>query len=154
MFFWAKRNYLAVFLISALVLTGCASVMGQKFQEASVKQDTARIYIYRPWTMVGGAVSYPVYINGEKIFQLPHTAYYVYYADPGEVFITAKTLENEASVKLRAEAGKTYYIKGGTSLGQFAGRATLAEVHPNTGKKEIVKCKYYPNNDFLNKDKK
>lgn len=146
-----KKRALLLGLMCLLLLSGCAGVMGEAFKETLTPEGKARIYIYRPWTYVGGAVSYPISIDGKKMFQLPHTAYFVQDVAPGEVFISAKTLENEASIKINAQANKAYYIKGGTEMGNFAGRASLSEVHPSIGEKEIVKCKYYPQNDFRNK---
>lgn len=138
------------FLLStAVLLAGCTSIGGKPFVPVDPASDKAVIYIYRPRTFIGGAVSYPIYINNQKVTTLPHTAYYGYLAEPGEVFIAAKTPENEAHVKLDVKAGKEYYIKGGTATGQFSGRATLDQVHPSQGKEEIKNCAYYPVYDEL-----
>lgn len=144
------RKFFVVCLVAA-VLSGCAGVMGEAFKETITPTGKARIYVYRPFAYVGGAVSYPVSINGEKMVRLPHTAYFVQDVAPGEIFVSAKTPENEVSVKINAQANKIYFIKGGTQLGNYAGRATLTEVHPSVGEKEIAKCKYYPQNDYRNK---
>lgn len=144
------RNSLLV-LLAAIILSGCAGVMGEAYKDSLAPSGLARLYVYRPFAYVGGAVSYPVSINGERMFRLPHTAYFVEDVEPGEIFISAKTMENEATLKINAQANKAYYIKGGTQIGTFTGRATLSEVHPSVGEKEIVKCKYYPQNDFREK---
>ncbi|MCF7939824.1 MAG: DUF2846 domain-containing protein [Spirochaetales bacterium] len=139
------RYWLAVALL--LLLTGCTAIGGQQFTELTPPSGKAVIYIYRTRTFVGGAVSYPIFINNQKVTTLPHTAYYAFPADPGEVFITAKTPENEAHIKLTVKAGQEYYIKGGTATGVFAGRATLNQVHPDQGSEEIKECAYYPAHD-------
>lgn len=142
---------LSLLLLIGVLLSGvgCTSLGGQQFTRLESPQDKAVIYIYRPRTFVGGAVSYPIFINNTKVTTLPHTAYYTYLADPGEVFVSAKTPENEAHVKLQAKAGQEYYIKGGTATGVFSGRATLNQVHPKQGAAEIRDCAYYPAHDEL-----
>ena len=149
-----KQNFFFKFgllAVTALFLCSCTSLGGVKYTEPHLPRDKAAIYVYRPSTFVGGAVVYPIFINNKKVTTLPHTAYYAYFADPGSVFVTARTPENEASVKLNVKAGKEYYIKGGTATGHFSGRATLHQVHPEQGAQEIKKCAYYPAHDELKK---
>lgn len=133
------------------MLTGCTTLGGTPFRPVEISSEKALIYVYRPRVIVGGAVSYPIYINNQKVTTLPHTGYYAHLVEPGEVFITAKTLENEAHVKLDAVAGEVYYIKGGTATGHFSGRATLSQVHPTQGAAEIKDCAYYAVADELRK---
>jgi len=152
----AKPNFLTCSLLVLLsvgtLIAGCTAIGGKPFTPVDPTSDKAVIYIYRPRTFVGGAVSYPIYINNQKVTTLPHTGYYGYLAEPGEVFVAAKTPENEAHVKLDVKAGEEYYIKGGTATGQFSGRATLDQVHPSQGREEIKNCAYYPAHDELKKE--
>jgi hypothetical protein len=140
-----------LFTLVLVLLSGCTSFGGTPFQPTELSSDKALIYVYRPRVVVGGAVSYPIYINNRKVTTLPHTGYYAYLVEPGEVFISAKTLENDAHVKLDAKAGQIYYIKGGTATGQLSGRATLNQVHPDLGAEEIKECAYYQIADELKK---
>lgn len=146
---YSRHNLLIVLLVTLLMTAGCAATGGKKYEEARIEPDKAGIYIYRPASKVGGNVIYPVYINGRKVMRLPQTAYYVYYAEPGAVTITARTPENEAVIELDAKAGEIYYVKGGATLGEKTGRATLTKVSPERGAVEIMECKYYRQHDLL-----
>jgi hypothetical protein len=80
-------------LLAAVLLAGCTSIGGKPFVPVDPTSDKAVIYIYQPRTFIGGAVSYPIYINNQQMTTLPHTAYYGYLAEPGEIFVAAKTPE-------------------------------------------------------------
>ncbi len=149
-FSWCWTTFILIIAVSMLTVTvGCTAIGGKKFVKTTPPEGKAVVYVYRPRTFVGGAVVYPIFVNNRKVTTLPHTAYYAYVTDPGEVYVSAKTPENEAHVKLQVKAGHDYYIKGGTATGQFSGRATLDQVHPDQGREEIKDCAYYPAHDEL-----
>jgi hypothetical protein len=126
-------------LIGFLSLLGCAT--GPAFTKIEkIPEDTGLVYIYRPGSAFGAAVSYDVKANGNPITHLTPGGYYAYLAKPGEIEFSAKT-ESTSSLTLDVKAGQTYYIKGTVGVGIIVGRPRLALVTAEIGEKEIVKCK-------------
>lgn len=133
-----KRRLLniALLFVSALLLASCAT--GQAFRKVDNMPDgMGVVYIYRPASFVGAAVSPEVEANGVPIIKLINGGYYPYFSKAGEVEFSAKT-ETRSAVTLHIEAGQSYYIKGTISMGAFIGRPNLTIVPPEVGASEIV----------------
>lgn len=127
---------IALLFVAALLLASCAT--GAAYQKVDkIPDGMGVVYIYRPASFVGAAVSPEVEANGVPIIRLINGGYYPYFSKPGEVEFSAKT-ETKSAVTLHIEAGQTYYIKGTISMGAFIGRPNLTAVPPEVGEKEIV----------------
>lgn len=127
-------------LMILLLTTGCAS-LGPAFEQvASMPNGKALIYVYRPSAFVGGGVSYDININKKVIAPLRNGGYFPYFADPGKTEVWAKT-EVRRSVVFVAEAGDTYYVKGGIMMGILVGRPHLEIVDATIAKTEIAGTK-------------
>jgi hypothetical protein len=125
-----------------LLLSGCVT-LGPKFTPATaVRPDRATVYVYRPGSM-GAALHPTVSANGVPLADLAPTGYFVYYAAPGELELTAQT-EAKTSVTLDVKAGETYYVKGSIGIGFFVGHPHLVIVSKDVGEKEITECKLVP----------
>jgi hypothetical protein len=144
-----KRKHLSLstflllsLLIGFLPLLSCATGPGlppfTKIEK--IPDDTGLVYIYRPGSAFGAAVSYNVKANGIPIATLTPGVYYPYFAKPGEIEFSAKT-ESTSSITLDVKPGQTYYIKGTVGVGIIVGRPRLALVSTEVGEKEIIKCK-------------
>ena len=126
-------------LIGFLFLLGCAT--GPAFTKIeTMPEDAGLVYIYRPGSPIGAAVSYDVKANGIPIVYLTPGGYYPYFAKPGEIEFSAKT-ESTSSITLDVKPRQTYYIKGTVGIGILVGRPHLVLVSTEVGEKEIVKCK-------------
>jgi hypothetical protein len=126
----------------SLVLAGCAT-LGEKYTPAaSVPANRAAVYVYRPSAMAP-AISPNVQGNGVGLSDLPAHGYFVYYAAPGELTLTAHT-EATTSVTLDVKAGETYYVKGSVGMGFFVGHPHLVIVSNDAGAQEIKDCKLVP----------
>ncbi len=121
----------------------CAS-LGTPYQALpSVPEGKALVYVYRPKSFVGSAISYTVHAGDAPVVKLVNGGYRTYVAEPGETEFWAKT-EARTSVTERLEAGKTYYLRGGVGVGLVAGRPKLSFVPAEQGQTEIASCRTVP----------
>jgi hypothetical protein len=122
---------------------GCAS-LGEPYQPVSaVPADKALVYIYRPKSFVGAAISYTVHVGNVPAVKLVNGGYTTFIADPGETEFWAKT-EARSSVTEFLKAGNVYYLKGGVGIGLVAGRPKLGFVSAQAGQLEIASCRTIP----------
>ena len=133
------RLPLVGFLTGFLLLVGCAA-SGPKFAPLdSIPEGKALVYIYRPNSIIGGAIRFHVAVGGERIVYLIRGGYYPYFADPGETTFWART-EAKAETTEYLEAGETYYLKGGVGIGLMVGRPRLSFEDADAGAKAVKKC--------------
>lgn len=126
------------------VTTGCGSSLGATFRPLEqVPPEQAVVYVYRPRGFAGSAVVYTVNANGVPISKLPTGSYFTYVTAPGEIEFSAKT-EVTNSIVVSAQAGGTYYVRGGVTMGAFVGHPSLLQVAQAQGEREIAKCKLAP----------
>ncbi len=119
-----------------LVMIGCAA-SGPDFKPPeAVASDKALVYIYRPNSIIGGAIRYDVTTKEGHIVEMIRGGYFPYWAMPGETTFWVRT-ESKVSVTEDLAPGKTYYLRCGVRLGVFIGRATLEFVDEDQGKAEL-----------------
>jgi len=141
---WLKgMKYL--FLLSLLLLTGCASLGPVYSKVDKIPDNAGLVYFYRPSSFVGGGVSYDIKNGDTVITTLYNGGYYPYFSAPGEKEFWAKT-ESKSSITLDVKTGQTYYVKGEVGVGFFVGRPHLMVVAPEIAEKEIEDCKFIPDN--------
>jgi hypothetical protein len=102
-------------LVLFMLIFICNSVFSQKFTPVKIiPEGKALVYIYRPGSIVGAAVSYTINANDAKVCgaRLKNKSYMVYFADPGRYTFWAQVSNTRRAVDLDVEAGKTYYVKG------------------------------------------
>jgi hypothetical protein len=136
-----KRLYrlLAVLGLAAL-LAGCAT-MGPAYQEVgSIPAGKAVVYIYRPPSFFGAAISYLVYANQLPVVNLHNGGYLPYFIAPGTIHFSAMTEEESVAI-IKVETGKSYYLKGTVQMGLLVGRPLLQQMPEGMGRAEILKCK-------------
>lgn len=127
-------------VLSLLFLSSCAAT-GAKFEKiADIPQDKGIVYVYRPNSIIGGAVHYDVHAcKDETICDLIRNGYCFCYADIGELEIWGKT-ESKSSITIDVKAGQEYFVKGGLSVGFLVGRPNFTAVDNKTGLEEIAEC--------------
>ncbi len=131
-------------------LGGCAgmvrsfSAQGEPFRAIpGPPPGKALIVVYRPSRFVGAAVQLTL-MDGEKaVTSLLNAGYYVYPRDPGPLTLWAKT-EVRKEVSISVEAGKTYFVKGGVSMGLIMGRPQLREVSREEAFSDLPECAALP----------
>lgn len=92
---------------------------------AAPPEGKGQIVFFRESKFVGGAISYKVREGETELGKLSNGSYFVYVAEPGA---HAYTVHSEAKdvLNLEVEAGETYFVSGGVSMGVFAGRPNLS----------------------------
>lgn len=102
-------------LLGLVCLSGCATTSPTCHVPFSSDENAAKIVVYRPYGLVGLAYSTPMSINGCKVGSLSNDSYYVYPMPPGlhRIAVEKRVLElgSGASVEMKFEAGKTYYLR-------------------------------------------
>lgn len=140
-----KKVILGAMLVASAVLTGCASVpmaspeMDNQAKQFTTVSDKAKIYIYRNENM-GAAVKMPVLLNGMSVGDTVAKSYILREVEPGEHTILSKT-ENDAELKLTAQAGSNYYVWQEVKMGAFSARSKLHLVDEAEGQKSVKECK-------------
>jgi hypothetical protein len=84
-----------------------------------------QIVFFRESKFVGGAIGYKVREGETELGKLSNGSYFVHVTTPGP---HAYVVHSEAKdvLNLEVEAGETYYVVGGVSMGVFAGRPNLS----------------------------
>lgn len=139
-----KKVFLSTAVVSALLLSGCASVpMASKDEDAKAKTfstaaDKANVYIYRNENM-GAAIKMPVLIDGRSVGDTAANTYILKALEPGKHTLVSKT-ENDATLDINTEAGKNYFIWQEVKMGAFAARSALHQVDEAKGKAGVKEC--------------
>jgi hypothetical protein len=137
---------LAICLIGVAALGGCASVpMASADADAKAKTfvappgGQANIYVYRNETF-GAAIKMPLLLDNQSIGDTgPHT-FALRQVAPGKHTLVSKT-ENDPTLDIDAQAGKTYYVWQEVKMGAFAARSALHLVDEEKGEAAVKECK-------------
>ena len=136
-----------------LSIAGC-SASGEKFQELEMRNDSALVYIYRPWQFTNGGGWPHVYVDGEKIGPLKNGGYIAKDITPGNHSIELRgDVFNFPNLvlELDAEDGQTYYARMLSSVTDAALIGSISYVSKGSSfhlvesshaKTEIVELKY------------
>ncbi|HEX7803657.1 MAG TPA: DUF2846 domain-containing protein [Pseudoxanthomonas sp.] len=84
-----------------------------------------QIVFFREKKFVGGAVGYKVREGENELGKLSNGTYFVAVVEPGKHEYTVHS-EAKDILNLEVEAGETYYVTGGITMGVFAGRPNLS----------------------------
>lgn len=131
-------------MLFALV-SGCASVpMSSIEDDTKAKAFTApagksNIYVYRNESF-GGGIPITLSLDGKVAGQTGPKTYFMWEVEPGTREI-ASIAENTSTLKLNAEAGKSYYVWQEVKMGMWMARSLLQEVDAETGKSGVAECK-------------
>lgn len=122
------------------LMSGCATTGPAFTKVENIPAGKGLVYIYRPASFKGAAISYDVHVKDKVATNLTNGGYAPYFADPGENEVWAKT-EAKSSVTVDVKPGQVYYIKGGTRMGFALGRPDLSLQPADVGATEIAECK-------------
>jgi hypothetical protein len=132
-------------VLAGAVLAGCAAVpMGTNEEDELAKSFVARpgkanIYLYRPETL-GFAAPIAVAVNGRFTGKTLGQTYLMLQVDPGEHEI-ASLGEDMATLRLRAQAGRSYYVWQEVKVGMWKVRSRLHEVDEAVGRSGVGECR-------------
>ncbi len=80
---------------------------------------------FRDRKFVGSLVSYMVREGQTELGKISNGSYFIQVADPGTHVYTVHS-EAKDNLTLEIEAGETYYVSSGITMGFMAGRPNLA----------------------------
>jgi len=141
-----KRMILSAALITATLLSGCATVEMEN-QEVSSKvkefnppsNGNAGLYIYRAGG-VGGALKKDIWVDGKCIGEsAPKVFFYEEVEGGKEHKISTESEFSPNDLLVYTESGKNYFVNQYIKMGAFVGGANLKLVNEAQGKKAISK---------------
>lgn len=133
------------------LLAGCTTAppatpaMDTQGKSFAVAPGKANIYLYRNEN-IGGSSPMTVSINGNAAGATGRATYFLWQVDPGTYDISSKA-ENTSTVRVVAEAGKSYYVWQAVQLdrrfyllGVVLARSELQLVDDETGRWGVQEC--------------
>jgi len=117
--------------------TGDADAKAKTF--VSPPSGQANIYVYRNETF-GAAIKMPLLLDNQSIGDTGAHTFAFRQVAPGKHTIVSKT-ENDPSLDIDAQAGKTYYVWQEVKMGAFAARSALHLVDEEKGEAGVKECK-------------
>lgn len=142
-----KRNQkIAVLALTALMLTGCASVnMASKEESDKAKQfnapsaGNAGLYVYRN-SIVGKALKKDIWIDGKCLGESASDVFFYTEVEGGKKHkIETESEFSPNALELFMEAGKNYFIRQFIKFGAFVGGADLEQIQDEQAKADVAK---------------
>lgn len=150
-----RKLMAAVALTAMLLMTGCASVpMANKDADAKAKLfapsqgKMANLYIYRS-EVLGAAIKMPVLIDGVSVGDTAARVYIFKTLPAGSHNIISKA-ENDSSLTIDMQAGKTYFVWQEVKMGVLYARSKLHLVDEATGEAGVRECNLIEGNGSSN----
>lgn len=84
-----------------------------------------QVVFFRPSKMMGAAIGYKVREGETELGKLRNGTYFVIQVEPGKHEYTVHS-EAKDVLTLEVDAGETYFVQGGMSMGVLAGRPNLS----------------------------
>lgn len=142
-----KIHYnIATIALSALVMTGCASVnMASKEESDKAKQfgapsaGQAGLYVYRN-SFVGKALKKDIWVDGKCLGESASDVFFYTQVEGGKKHkVETESEFSPNALELFMETGKNYFIRQFIKLGAFVGGADLEEIPEEQGKADVTK---------------
>ena len=136
-------------LICVFLITGCSVPLVASLEKHSnhyVRPDNldkALIYVYREGELTGSLRGIYSDINGKRVGALNSGTYFVHEVNPGETIVSLEDRLSKAPKRtFNAEAGKTYYVKGGVKMGLWDAQPYINLVMAEEGQGAIQQLTY------------
>ena len=127
------------------LLAGCAAtgtkMMDMQDSIPALSPDKGRIYFYRTSSVMGGAITSDIRLNGEVVGRSTRGSFFYVDRVPGRYEAAAST-ETENSWKFELKAGETIYIKTSVGIGILVGRVIPELVNPGKARIEMASLAY------------
>ena len=102
------------------------------------KPDQGLVIFYRLSSFKGGAIRFNVNHATGSIGILGSGTFLYKYLDPGEHTFWSQVISKDA-IKIKVEAGKTFYIQGKVKMGVYAGRPKFEKVKESKATEDLAK---------------
>ncbi|MDE0034687.1 MAG: DUF2846 domain-containing protein [Deltaproteobacteria bacterium] len=144
------KRWLAAALL--LLLGGCATAHGPGFEGwKKPETDVGLVYLYRPWSFVGGLLPVRVHVDGERKGDLENGTHQVHELPPGPHTIVAEMgslpiTTDKITIEVKVEAGSVLYARFKARRKDVGGGTTvrlseLTVVNADTARREIPDTK-------------
>ena len=142
-----KINHkITIIALSALVLTGCASVnMASKEESDKAKQFSAPsagnsgVYVYRN-SFVGKALKKDIWVDGNCLGESVSDVFFYTQVEGGKKHkIETESEFSPNALEVFMETGKNYFVRQFIKLGAFVGGADLEQIPEEQGKADVAK---------------
>jgi len=141
-----KIKYNILLALSAVVLTGCASVnMASKEESDRAKQFSAPgagkagVYVYRN-SLVGKALKKDIWVDGKCMGESAADVFFYTQVEGGKKHkIETESEFSPNALEVFMEAGKNYFIRQFIKMGAFVGGADLEQIPEEQGKTDVAK---------------
>lgn len=135
-----------ILALSALMLTGCASVNmaskeeSQKAQQFSVPNEgNSGVYVYRN-SFVGKALKKDIWVDGKCLGESASDVFFYTQVEGNKTHkIETESEFSPNAVEIFMETGKNYFIRQFIKLGAFVGGADLEQISEEQGKADVAK---------------
>lgn len=141
-----KKSFMCAAVITASLLSGCASVpMGSMEQDSRLKSfatpaaDKAGLYIFRD-SFMGQGLKKTVAVDGATLGETANKVYFYKEITPGQHLLSTESEFSDNTLNLQADAGKNYYVAQFIKIGFFVGGADLKQVSETEGKQAVRQC--------------
>ena len=132
--------------LSALLMTGCASVNMSSKQESDKAKEfgapstgQSGLYIYRN-SFVGKALKKDIWVDGTCVGEsAPDVFFYKQVEGSKQHKIETESEFSPNALELFMEAGKNYFVRQYIKMGAFVGGANLEQIAEDQGKADVAK---------------
>src|SRR5262245_4505800 len=127
-------NYLRIILVAALLTSAGCAAQGTPYEKVSPETGKAVVYLYRPASISGAALTPRVDCGGATA-KLRPGGYHRFVVAAGHIACTSSSVDpgNHELVDLEVTQGHDYYVKETIGMGILVGRVHLALVDPEYG---------------------
>lgn len=138
--------HLPLLALSALMLTGCASVNMASPQESDKAKQfsapsagNAGLYVYRN-SFAGKALKKDIWVNGKCLGESAGDVFFYTQVEGGKKHkIETESEFSPNALEVFMESGKNYFVRQFIKLGAFVGGADLEQIPEEQGKADIAK---------------
>ena len=116
---------IAATLLAVTLLPASAASAQEAAPGATANPNMGTIVFFREKKFAGAAVGYKVRENDVELGRLRNGTYFAIQATPGQHQYTVHS-EAKDILTLEVDAGETYYVQGGVTIGVLAGRPNLS----------------------------
>ena len=126
-----RRTILGLSLLSAVLITGCATATGPTFTQLEAPMpNKGQLYLYRKSALYAIGASYAVANVGTKqaLGELFNASYLVVPLDPGKHMFSVdeRGFTSTKTFEVQVEAGKNYFVEYDSSKGLLLGWGLLS----------------------------
>ena len=113
--------------------------LDKQAKEFKAKPDSSILYIYRN-EFIGSAVRMDVVVDNELLGETKGGHFMWVELPPGNHEVMSRA-ERNATVNVKTEPGKIYYVWQEATMGVWYARTDIHQVDEQTGKKGVLECK-------------